>query len=458
MIKLIVNFKKGKPFYVQLYDYIRKAVEQGRIQAHERIPSVRQAAAELELSRTTVENAYGQLLLEGYIYSRKKSGYYASDIGEILPLSDREDDRCTNGTYPPSAISEEYIEEDRMFLDTWRKCYTRILTCPSKNLFYRAVPQGEPELREQISSYVYRARGVKCNAGRIVIGAGVQVLLGILSVILRQKGIVNVAFEKPGFTDVTHVFKDRGFNLIPVRVDNTGLDLKTLRGSSAGICYVSPTHQYPTGMIMPVKKRLSLLRWAKKNNSFIIEDDYDSELRYSGRPVPSLQSLDTAGRVVYMGSFSTVLLPSLRISYMALPEELFGIYKRTMNKFNQTVSKTEQLTLAMYIREGEFERHLRRIRKKYAAKHEIFRHVLADTLGDDIRAGGSESGTGIPVHTGILDDIESVTDQMKMAGLPVRHVGDDLLVFGFCFIPECKMKDAISAFTSIINSSIRACQ
>ncbi len=452
MLELILNFKssKVKPKYVRLYKYIRDEIESKRIGPNEKIPSIRLVAKQLGISRTTVENAYYQLTLEGYIYSRSKSGYYACDIGTI-PSNKNMDIKTVNEDFQVfDKNTGEYLDEGCFSFAAWKKSYNRVLLYQSKKLIQHGSPQGEIELRQELSKYVYRSRGVKCTFDQIIIGAGVQVLLGILCTLLKTLNISGIAFEDPGFTDVWHVFEDYGFNLLPVSVSERGLNVKELAESSAQICYVSPSHQFPTGTIMPVGNRLDLLKWSKDNNSYIIEDDYDSELRYSGNPIPSLQSLDMYGRVVYLGSFSTVFLPSVRISYMILPGILLKQYKKFGIRYNQTSSKIEQLTLASYINEGEFERHLRRIRKKFAVKYALLKNSIEKLCAQRIKILPSDSGTNMIMLLKDTKNVSAAAKSMCSKGLTVKHISDSMLLLKFTTIPEKK----IAAAAQIINGCI----
>ena len=453
MLTMISELNKNSEMdlYVQVYRYFKNHIESGQINANEKIPSIRQLALDLDLSRTTVENAYNQLLLEGYIYSKSRSGYYASDIGNAFP----------SGTFIKSDLTDEpglenfnyeYINEDNFNFNIWKKYYNEVLTYENLKLLKEGLPQGEYELRKEIAEYVYRARGVHGNPARMIIGAGVQVLLGILSVLLREMNIESIAVEEPGFTDVRHIFKDYYLNIEPVPLTGQGLDIDALEKCGTRVCYVSPTHQYPTGAIMPVSKRIDLLKWANKVDGYIIEDDYDSELRYSGKPVPSLQGLDSDDRVIYLGSFSTLLIPSIRISYLILPERFYTVYMRNRHKYRQTVSKTEQLVLALYIKEGEFEKHLRRIRKKYSARHNLFKQLIESRSLPKLKPESSGSGVYIPLRFDSSVNVPETVKRLNTAGFRVRHISGRLAVFNFACLPDNKLSEAVDKLESILSN------
>lgn len=435
--------------YVQVYKYIKDMIESGQLNARQKIPSIRQSAGDLGLSRTTVENAYNQLLLEGYIYSKERSGYYVSDIGNTI--SSAYTAKETFDREPVESVRNDYfISKDNFDFNIWRKCYNQVLSYDADKLLSEGFPQGEYELRKEIAEYVFKARGVHCSSDRIVVGAGVQVLLGVLSVLLREMNIRSIAVEDPGFTDVQHIFKDYYLSIKPVPITNHGLNTNELIKSKVRVCYVSPTHQYPTGAIMPITDRVDLLRWSTTVDGFIIEDDYDSELRYSGRPVPSLQGLDSNDRVIFLGSFSTILLPSIRISYMILPERFYRVYTQYMHKYKQTVSKTEQLVLALYIKEGEYERHLRRIRKKFSAKHSMIRQAIENKSIPGLIMEDSSSGVNIPLRLGKTVNMDKTVKRLNELGFKVRHITDRLIMFNFACLADDKIQEAVDKLEEVI--------
>ncbi len=442
----------GQDLYVQVYQYMKDMIESGNVKAHTKIPSIRQGALDLGLSRTTLENAYNQLLLEGYIYSKQRSGYYVSDIGESVPVTGFSYKSVDSQPVQPET-NDYFMGKDLFEFNGWRKYYDQVLSYESHKLLREAFPQGEYELRKEIAVYVLQARGVHCNADRIVIGAGVQVLLGILSVLLREMNIRSIAVEEPGFTDVQHVFRDYFLDIYPVPVTHHGLTINELTKTKVRVCYVSPTHQYPTGAILPVSGRIDLLRWAASVDGFIIEDDYDSELRYSGRPVPGLQGLDSDDRVIFLGSFSTILLPSTRISYMILPERFYRVYTLYMHKYRQTVSKTEQLVLAHYIKDGEYQRHLRRIRKRFSIKHGVTRQAIEKKAIPGVIMEDSSSGVNIPLRFNRSVRLDQLVKKAAESGLKVRQITDSLLMYNFAFIADDKIREAVDKLAEIIEES-----
>jgi GntR family transcriptional regulator/MocR family aminotransferase len=250
----------------------------------------------------------------------------------------------------------------------WKKCMNKILTEYPHLLMSKSDPQGENILRREISKYLYLSRGVTCSPSQIVIGAGTQQITGQLSLFLAKMSINHVAVEDPGYLPVKNIFRDRGFALTAVSVGQNGVDIKKLPENIKSAVYMCPSNQFPTGAVMPIGKRYELLEWAKRNNSIIIEDDYDSELRYFGKPIPALQGLDINESVVYLGSFSSTLYPSVRISYMVLPTRMAEIFNSIKDDYSQTCSKAEQLTLALFMGYGYYQTNIRKLRSLYSQK------------------------------------------------------------------------------------------
>lgn len=360
---------KERPAYLKIYDYLKESILNGQRKKDEKLPSLRELSRELSVSITTVELAYTQLLVEGYIYSKAKSGYYVEDISLAGFPEGLTGPASVADSIDEKISSPSYLYDPACFdFNKWKRCMNKVLTEQSGFLMFDSDPQGELVLRREISAYLRRMRGVICSPDQIVIGAGTQQITGQLSLILRHMDINHISFEEPGYTPVRNIFRDHGFTISPTAVKGDGIDIDKLPRNIRSAVYISPSNQFPTGAVMPVGKRGKILEWAQKNESIIIEDDYDSELRYSGQPLPAMQGLDRAGCVVYLGSFSATLFSSLKISYMVLPVRLTEIFKRTKQDYVQTCSKTEQLTLSLFMQQGLFHIHLKKLRRLYAQK------------------------------------------------------------------------------------------
>lgn len=367
----ILDHSLTKPLYLQIYTYIKDAILIGSIKPGEKLPSLRGLSKDLGLSLTTVGLSYNQLLVEGYISSRPQSGYFANAIsaGVIAsPFEGRDQSLSQLNDVTPRGFYSDLSSFDFV---KWKKCMNKILNDYPHLLLEEGSPQGEETLRSQISRYIYQSRGVRCHANQIVIGAGTQQITNLLAIMLSMIGIEDACFEDPGYRPARSTFISRGFGILPIPVGREGILIEELPLGIRSSVYVSPSNQFPLGSVMPIARRYALLEWAKTNNSIIIEDDYDSELRYFGRPIPSLSGLDNGEHVVYLGSFSSTLFPSIKISYMVLPEVLLALFKTMVNDYTQTCSKAEQLTLALYMQNGLYQTNIKKLRKLYTQKAKV---------------------------------------------------------------------------------------
>jgi len=390
---ILLDHASKEPLYMQLYRHFRAEIEQNSLKEGNKIPSIRRLADSLSISNITVEKAYQQLLCEGYIKNGNRTRY---SVNRFIESS-------WSDPVPPVTLPLESTVEAPLRYDLasgemdmagfdfflWKRYINKAFVDPNRLMRYGDL-QGETELRRQIVSYI-RSRGVDCHYEQVIVGPNVQNLLNMLASILKPYHD-GIAFEEPGFKIGRRIWEDRGFQIIPVSLSREGIDTDELAGSGARLVYVTPSHQFPTGYIMPIGERTRLLNWAGQTGATIIEDDYDSEFRYFGRPLPALKGLDTEGAVIYMGSFSKVIPPSIRISYMVLPDRLLEIYKKRASLYNQAASTVEQLALARYMADGHLERQIRRLRKLYNEKHDLFLDNIRTIFGRRVEINETESG------------------------------------------------------------------
>lgn len=369
--------------YEYLYRCIKKDILEGVLAENSRLPSKREFAKHQKISLKTVENAYEQLLAEGYIYAVEKRGYYVASIGNRDKKRICYETHVPFSIYSPESPDEEYFADFtsnqaaiRMFpYDTWAKTVRSILSRGDADML-RTVPyQGLYELRGEIAKYLYGFRGMQVSPDCIIIGAGTEYLYVRLIQLLGRNRIY--ALEDPGYRKIAKIYKANDVKWEYIAVDENGIQLEKLCQSNAGIVHVSPAHHFPTGAIMPAVRRHGLLDWAESDRErYIIEDDYDSEFRFSRRPVPAIQGLRHNHRVIYMNTFSKTLAPAIRISYMVLPQKLMERYVDTMNFYSCTVSALEQYAMAEFMRKGYFERHIHRMKKYYRGKRDSMLEVL----------------------------------------------------------------------------------
>lgn len=382
------------------YDYLYRCIKQdiltGRVEAGEKLPSKRALARHLEVAVVTVENAYAQLAAEGYLTAVEKRGYFVNDV-EIH----REGPPPESAQHPiPPRMppwlldfkSRERGTEGFPF-SVWARLMRRVLTERGEELL-RAMPyNGVLELRQAIANHLYHSRGIVARPEQIVVGAGTEYLYNLIVQLLGRDRVYGV--EDPGYSKAVKIYRLSGVRCEPIPMDGKGVLPQEIEGRQVDVLHISPNHQFPTGTVIPIGRRQSILRWAEaEKGRYIIEDDYDSEFRFTGRPIPTLFSIDRGGRVIYMNTFSCTLAPSLRISYMVLPNTLLDSYRRTLGFYSCTVPAMEQYTLAAFLAEGHFESHVNRMRVFYRGRRdEVLEAIRASSLAN--RCGVLEEQTGL---------------------------------------------------------------
>jgi len=410
------------PLYIVIYNYYKELISSGVLKPGSRLPSIRRCAAERMISKTTVEGAYLQLSAEGYITSKAGSGFYVSelnyrDINVPLPKV------YTNSEYkekPLYDFASSTVDSKSFDFDLWSRYVKSALRNQERLLSYGDT-RGEYDLRVAISRHTAEHRGVICTPEQIVIGAGVQSLLHILCSLI---GICSpVIFTGVNFVQGRAVFKDRGFNTLVY--GNLTNDFSYFEKEKAKIIYTSPSHTTPWGDVMPIQTRLSLLSFAKSHECLIIEDDYDSEFRYYSRPVPSLQSLDGGQNVVYMGAFSRLLLPSLRISFMVLPIKLVDVYTKRGEDYNQTASKTEQIALCQFIRDGHLDKQIKKARKLYMDKIYMLCSAIKKVFEDKALAIPSSGGFLIQLEVKSNLSSDELVKRASRVGVLLKPLDSD---------------------------------
>ena len=437
-----LDYNCNKSLYIQLYEYIKENILTGNMKTGEKLPSLRELSQTLAVSITTVEGAYNQLLVEGYIRSKPQSGYYVAEI--FSPAKEN-----SGKGEPGFSKLRDYTRQDSPYLydmecfdfNKWKKCAAKVLNQYSHLLLFESDPQGEAALRFEIAKYLYRSRSVSAHPKQIVVGAGTQQITSHLSRILQKMKIQHVSLESPGYLPVQSMFTDAGFMISHIPVTSEGLLIERLPVNIPSAVYTSPSNQFPTGAVMPIGRRYELLRWAKKNSSIILEDDYDSELRYFGNPVPALQSLDTDGLVVYLGSFSSTLFPAVKISYMVLPQEMGEIFEKIKNQYTQTCSKAEQLTLALYMEDGYYYTGIRKLRNLYAQKLQLVLQSFNQMGHDFIEPIDTRSGISMTLKIRSSKTPEKLSEQargLKLHMVPLSRItGEDTsrLIFYYNQVP-----------------------
>ncbi|SFA88832.1 MULTISPECIES: PLP-dependent aminotransferase family protein [unclassified Bacillus (in: firmicutes)] len=391
----LIDRQHSLPIYNQLYLYFRNQIELGNLGAGGKLPSIRQLATSLNISRNTVEIAYQQLLAEGYIESKPKSGFIVTDLEghDLKPKKIKTEVKIVKENLSSEMIDFQYgdIDLDKFPHKQWKKCVNEVLTDYKQSTFSYGNKKGHEGLRMEIADYLFRSRGVQCSHEDIILCAGTQSSMTMIGQLLDLRG-KRIAFENPGYDGVRNIFQNFGSDIYPVSLDDDGINMEVLEKSDAKVCYVTPSHQFPLGMILPITKRMRLLQWALETDSYIIEDDYDSEFRYQGQPVPSLKSLDTNSRVIYAGTFSKAFLPAARMSYVVLPSELTKKHEQYLSHHNQAVSPIIQEAIFHFMQKGYFDRHIRKMRKVYHDKHDILIKSIHKYFDSNVKVIGQKAG------------------------------------------------------------------
>ncbi len=366
----------SQSLYEYLYKQIRDDIVRGKLKSGDKLPSKRAFAEHLDISTITVENAYAQLMAEGYIYSQPKSGYYVSSI--VPSYIHEGKDESKYHIDKTSLEKEEYSADfaknsasnGTFPFSTWAKVMRETLTDSAEKLMIHSPSVGVSELRIAIANYLFQFRGMNVDPDRIIIGAGTEYLY---SIIIQLLGFdKKYAVEDPGYRKIAEIYKANNVSCLHIPIDDKGIDVEALEKSEGDVLHISPSHHFPTGIVTPISRRYELLSWASKSKErYIIEDDYDSEFRLLGKPIPSLQSIDVLEKVIYINTFSKSLTPTIRISYMVLPESLMEIYRNKLSFYSCTVSTFEQYTLANFISKGYFEKHINRMRNFYRSQRDI---------------------------------------------------------------------------------------
>ena len=493
-LTIALHYGGGKHLYEQIYLHIKKEIREGKLLQGERLPSTRSLAEFLQVSRSTVELAYGQLVSEGYIEAKPYRGYFVCPAEELFDLEKTEDmtekwekektgdmaeeweaEKTGNMAEGWEAektgdMTEEWekekagkenmagyaydfspntIDMSAFPYDTWKKITKNILVGANSNIFVSGSPKGDYILRETIAHYLHTSRGVNCRPEQIIIGAGNDYLLMLLEKILGRH--VKIAIENPTYRRAYRIFDSFAYRISPVAMDRKGMSAEGLRESEADVAYVMPSHQYPTGIVMPIGRRMELLKWAgEKEGRYLIEDDYDSEFRFKGKPVPSLQASDRAGKVIYIGTFSKSIAPAIRIGYMVLPLPLLQVYEEKCSFYSTTVSRIDQRILNEFIGNGHFERHLNRMRKIYREKHDLLLSGLK-TMGDSFAISGENAGLHILLQDKLGRSEKQLTKAPAAVGVRVYGLSE------FCvgeIAPQWNRETVILGYASLSREQI----
>lgn len=459
-IMLNLDAKSSKNLYEQIYEHIKQEIQTGNICCGEKLPSTRLLAEQLDISRSTAQLAYEQLLSEGYIEAVPCKGYFVCQMEELYHLEHEPvtQEKMAEPHEPNFQydFSPNGIDLDHFPYSTWRKLSREVLQDDQKELFHLGDARGELGLRTAICAYLHQARGVNVQPSQIVLGAGNDYLLMLLSCMLGMDH--RIAMESPTYRHAYDIFKKLGYDCCTVTMDKSGMNVQELRESGANIAYVMPSHQYPLGIVMPIKRRQELLQWAAEQpGRYIIEDDYDSEFRYIGKPIPSLQGSDSHQRVIYIGTFSKSIAPAIRISYLVLPKSLLERYENAGRSFSCTVSRIDQKMVQLFMERGYYERHLNKMRALYKSKHDVLLAELKKVKGIR-KILGDRSGVHI-----LLQMVSGVSEeerilQAERAGIKVYPLSEyciddriygSTIILGYATMTEDEIRKAVGILSEV---------
>lgn len=471
-VMIFLDKTREEPFYSQIYTQLKEDILNGAFHVGSKLPSTRALARDLAVGRNTVENAYLQLALEGYVTAKQGSGYQVNSFDGItlshenrhssktsVPVAAERREPASDGHGPAtgSVYDFQYIGMmgDAFPFKVWRKHLNEAL-CRIEAQDYAVYPelQGESELRQALAAYLRAARGVICEPSQVVVTSGHNYSLDIIARLMPHDRYI-LAMENPGCESGRVVFENNHYQIIPVPVDQDGIMVSELKKTKACLAYVTPSHQFPTGSVMPVKRRLELLEWAADQEGYIIEDDYDSDLRYNSKPIPSLQSLDQNRRTIYTGTFSKSFSPSMRVAYLVLPQALCNKYRQCFRNYRCTVPLMVQFALADFIRSRGFEQHLNR--RRHLCKRRYERLVASVHRHFDGKAEiiGENAGIHILLRIPGASDQQGLIRQAAEAGIRVYPADvyylegtiapQDTLLLGFGNLQEDAIDGAVAA-------------
>lgn len=413
----------ASPLYEQLYRALKADILSGALPGGSRLPSGRALAEHLGLSRVTVETAYAQLLAEGYLTSRPRAGYFVEQLTpQELPPRVSEPE-----AQPPEPETAQSRSAQLFPFSVWARLMRGVLLDRRQELLRPAPDAGLPALRQAVAAELYRQRGVHVSPEQVYIGAGAEYFYNLLIQFFGHGRVY--ALENPGHQKIARVYQANQVAVRPIGMDADGVIPELLAQSGAEVLHISPSHHYPTGTVTPITRRQALMRWlTAQPGRYLIEDDYDSEFRFSGLPIPTIQSMDRSGRVIYMNTFSRTISPSLRISYMILPRTLLPQWQAAMGFYSCTVPSFEQMTLTRFLAEGYFEKHLSRMKKHYrAVRAQLFSVLHTPQAVRQCAVHDTDAGLHLVLELKNAPEPEALRALLRQSGLPDALLSDFFL-------------------------------
>jgi len=476
-VLVAIPLSKDAPLSRQVYLRLREAILSGSLRGGEKLPSTRDLAEQLGVSRTVVLTAFDQLLAEGFAVGRRGSGTYVSSHVRIAAVEAPQNSAplrisrfgvaaaaaWTRMNFPPPAgkrlpydFAYGRSDVEKFPFAMWRRLLLRRARKASLSHLDYGPTSGSVALRDALSAHLRRARAVECEPSQITIVNGSQQALDLIARVLIEKGD-RVAIEEPNYQGMREVLRAAGARLIPVAVDQDGLIPQKLPAKSR-MAFVTPSHQFPTGAILPLSRRLELLEWAKRTNAVIVEDDYDGEFHYQGQPLESLQGLDREGRVVYIGTFSRTVFSALRIGYLIAPRRLVPAFTAAKWLCDRHTATLEQETLAEFISSGMYERYLRRVRRRNAMRREALLDAIRAHLRDRVEVQGDGAGAHVVLWPNRRVREESVVVAARERGVQVYGIAGYHLstprragfILGYSRMSEAQIREGIRRLGEVL--------
>lgn len=440
---LNLNHESDTPLYIQIYQQLKQKIHARELGTNEKLTSKRQLAQLNHVSENTVMNAYNQLLTEGYIYSKERKGYFVADVKlQVNPptLVKKEEPKPikTEITYN---LTRSNPDKELFPFSVFAKLYRQVLNQPPAALLSATDGQGLYELRMALQRYLSQSRGVPCTPEQLILGPSAEYLLSILLQLLEDEPTIGV--EDPGYTGFHQLFDRLDLTTMPIAVDEQGVNVQKIEKADIDLMLVTSNHQFPTGSIMPLPRRQQLLSWAnQKADRYIIENDYDSEFKYSGIPIPALKYLDQQNKVIHLGSFTRVLSPSIRISYMVMPATLLAQYKKKFSSLSAPLGTAEQWVIHDFIQEGHFSTHLNRSRTFYKKKRDYMIQAIRH-LDPEAEIYGENAGLHLLVNPSFHFDGPGFKKRVLNEGIKLNLLSD--------YADQPKEQDENTLFLSFSN-------
>jgi GntR family transcriptional regulator / MocR family aminotransferase len=486
-IPISVDRMSPVPLHRQLYEILRAAILSGKLAPAGRVPSTRELARQLTVARTTVMTAYEQLIADGYLETRHGAWTsVARDLPNGLTIDGERHRsyprdaapritrraaglvaRAGGIAVPPQDIAYNFRQPftpavDLFPVKEWRRLVIEHWSRSGSMAFSILDPVGDPALRHELTGYVRMTRGIDCDADQILITTGSEQAIDLLSRIMLEPGGDRVAIEDPSNLGVRYLYESHDAELVPITVDCDGFvvdELRAVRGRHPAIVHVMPTHQYPTGVMLSLRRRLELLHWAQAHRGLIVEDDYASEFSYEGATLESLQALDTAGVVAYVGTFTKVLSPTIQIGYVILPPSLVAAARAAHRLSARQAEIVHQCVLARFMQDGILSRYLRRLHRVHVARRNALVQALTETFGNEVVIGPATSGLQIQVRWLGLEITPELIDRLEAAGVGVVPVQplyqrppaeDSGVVMSFASLEEARIRSGVAVLAAIL--------